>query len=115
LAETNGLLDIFILPSVRETRAERRAQILKIYMALWMFMPLQPKGFTMQINGLVKILADIQFVISGLEREGKVVQRGVTIWMPRWAQRQCLAIEADSSGDVIYDTAFFETGDEDAP
>jgi hypothetical protein len=84
-------------------------------MALWMVKPLQPKGFAIQINGLIKILADIQFVISLLEREGKVVKRGVTTWMPRWAQRQCLAMEADSSGDVISGTAFFETGDEDKP
>jgi hypothetical protein len=35
------------------------------------------------------------------------------MWMLRWTQ--CLAIEADGSGYVIYVTAFVETGDKGQP
>jgi hypothetical protein len=76
LAEINGLFDIFILPSVRETRAEHRAQIVKSYMVLWIVKPRDAKRFAMQINGRVNIIANIQFVISGLERDGKVPRHG---------------------------------------
>jgi hypothetical protein len=81
-------------------------------MALWIAKLPQPKIFTILINGLVKVLADIQFVISSFRCGGKVVKRKFAKWM---SQCQCFATKADSSGDVINVTAFVETGDEGAP
>ncbi|KAG1739784.1 hypothetical protein EDD22DRAFT_1053516 [Suillus occidentalis] len=50
-----------------------------------------------------------------VEGSSKIVKRGVTIWMPRFAQCQCVAIETDSLGDFINVTAFLETDDEGEP
>jgi hypothetical protein len=47
------------------------------------------------VDGHVEILPDIQSVISGLERKGKGVKGVITRWIPRRAQRQCLAAKAD--------------------
>jgi hypothetical protein len=63
-----------------------------------------------RVDGFVEILAGIQFLISDLEREGKVVERGITIWIPRRAQRQCLAPKADGFDDVVNITALLEAG-----
>lgn len=57
------------------------------------------------------ILTDMPLFISCFERESKVVKHGVTTWMPRLAQRQCLTKETDSSGDAISITAFVEACD----
>jgi hypothetical protein len=55
----------------------------------------------MQINGLVKIIAEIQFTIYGVQRECKAVKRGVTMWMPRWAQAQRFSVQRNGQGRQV--------------
>lgn len=45
----------------------------------------------------------------------KVVKRGATTWMPRWAQHQCPAMDADSFVDVINVIVLVEMGTQADP